>query len=327
MEQFKFYGIDVSKDRLYIAQQLDNLSKKTSWRVSVIANDMEAIMAYLPTLPTGSHIVFEATGQYSSRLAYCLSLSNIAFSILNPKQSSSFAEVLQNIHQDDNSDACLLAYYGNRLQPEPNSLESENLHHLQQKRKHLDDLKQQLQANNNRLHALSYDPRASKTVVESLEKVKLTLEAQIELFQQEIFTLKDDELQRITEKIQTIVGIGPKSAHELVIATNGFKDFDKAKKVAKFIGIIPKTKESGSSVKRKSGILKTGQSTLRALLYNAAKSAKRFNRACKELYERLRANGKAHKLAMIAIINKLIRQAFAIVKNDTVFDLKLALAK
>jgi hypothetical protein len=55
------------------------------------------------------------------------------------------------------------------------------------------------------------------------------------------------------------------------------------------------------------------------LLYMCARSAKKYNRACRELYERLQAKGKAKKLALIAVANKLLKQAFAIVKNKTTY--------
>ncbi|MEL7251515.1 MAG: hypothetical protein AAFO03_24030 [Bacteroidota bacterium] len=56
-------------------------------------------------------------------------------------------------------------------------------------------------------------------------------------------------------------------------------------------------------------------SKLRGLLYMGARSAKRFNPACRDLYERLRRKGKCHKVAMVAVCNKMVRQLFAVVKN------------
>ncbi|MEZ5038520.1 MAG: hypothetical protein R2828_01450 [Saprospiraceae bacterium] len=59
---------------------------------------------------------------------------------------------------------------------------------------------------------------------------------------------------------------------------------------------------------------------IRAMLYMGARSAKRFNQPCKELYERLKSRGKGHKVAMVAVCNKLVRQLFAVVKSDIPFD-------
>jgi hypothetical protein len=62
-----------------------------------------------------------------------------------------------------------------------------------------------------------------------------------------------------------------------------------------------------------------GMSTVRRMLYLCALSAKKYNRACRELYDRLVQQGKSKKLALIAIANKLLKQAFAIIKNKSVY--------
>ena len=52
----------------------------------------------------------------------------------------------------------------------------------------------------------------------------------------------------------------------------------------------------------------------------ASRAARKYNAPCKALYERLRAKGKPHKVAIIAIVNKLIKQVFALVKSGSVYD-------
>jgi len=49
-------------------------------------------------------------------------------------------------------------------------------------------------------------------------------------------------------------------------------------------------------------------------------SASKCNKACRELYERLLAKGKAKKMALIAVANKLLKQAFAIAKKQTKYQ-------
>lgn len=63
-----------------------------------------------------------------------------------------------------------------------------------------------------------------------------------------------------------------------------------------------------------------GMSKIRAMLYICSWSAKRYNKACKELYDRLIAKGKAKKLALIAVANKLLKQAFAIATKQTNYN-------
>jgi len=59
----------------------------------------------------------------------------------------------------------------------------------------------------------------------------------------------------------------------------------------------------------------------------AARSARKYNLACKAIYDRLRLKGKPHKVAMMAVVHKLTKQVFAVVKNETPFDNLLANAK
>ena len=54
----------------------------------------------------------------------------------------------------------------------------------------------------------------------------------------------------------------------------------------------------------------------------AATAAIRYNKTCKELYERLRAKGKPYKVALIAAVNKLIKQAFAIAKTGRQYQIQ-----
>src|SRR5690606_4528270 len=83
-----------------------------------------------------------------------------------------------------------------------------------------------------------------------------------------------------------------------------------------YIGLSPRIYESGTSVKGRSRICKMGMSRIRAMLYVCAWSAKKINKACKELFERLVEKGKAKKLALIAVANKLLKQAFAIANKN-----------
>jgi len=127
--------------------------------------------------------------------------------------------------------------------------------------------------------------------------------------------------------MQRVKGIGPASAQALCTATNGLAGFESAKAVAKFVGIAPTQVQSGSSIRRRGHMARTGLGYVRGLLYMAARSARKYNLGCKALYERLRAKGKCHKVAMVAVMNKLVHQVFAVVKQDAKFVNGLGLPK
>jgi len=86
------------------------------------------------------------------------------------------------------------------------------------------------------------------------------------------------------------------------------------------VGVTPTIRESGSSERGGSRISKVGNKKLRNLLFLCVFSACKYNRACREIYERIVAKGKSKKLALIAVANKLLKQAFAIVKSGRLYD-------
>ncbi|WP_144007953.1 transposase, partial [Prevotella sp. P5-92] len=110
--------------------------------------------------------------------------------------------------------------------------------------------------------------------------------------------------------------IGVTLAAALIMATGGFTYFDNAKQLTRYLGLSPTYQQSGTSVHVKGHINRNGDSYLRSQLYVAAFSSIQYNTECKACYERLRSKGKPGKVAVIAVANKLIRQAFAVVTQE-----------
>lgn len=106
----------------------------------------------------------------------------------------------------------------------------------------------------------------------------------------------------------------------LIVITDGFSKFETGAQLCSYTGITPTIRESGSSVRGRSRISKVGNRKLRNLLFLCAFSACKQNKACKEVYERITNKGKSKKLALIAVSNKLLKQAFAIVKSGRPYD-------
>ena len=120
--------------------------------------------------------------------------------------------------------------------------------------------------------------------------------------------------------LESISGIGKKTAIMLTTVSGGFSRFSNHRQLSSYMGLCPRIFESGTSVKGRAKICKLGMSRARGILYVCAWSAKRYNKACHNLYERLVAKGKAKKLALIAVVNKLLKQAFAIATKHTVYN-------
>ena len=120
--------------------------------------------------------------------------------------------------------------------------------------------------------------------------------------------------------MKSIPGIGDKTAIMLVVLTDGFERFTSAKELCSYTGLTPIIKQSGSSVKGRPRISKIGNQKLRNLLFMCSFNACKYNKACKAIYERIVAKGKSKKLALIAVCNKLLKQAFAIAKSGLIYD-------
>jgi|TARA_B110001469_G_C9549815_1_gene272815 transposase len=108
----------------------------------------------------------------------------------------------------------------------------------------------------------------------------------------------------------------------LIVISNGFNDFESASKLKLFYCFAPAERVSGSSVKEVSRISKSGNGLIRNHLLMCRFIASNCNPACKALYERIVAKGKSKKLALIAVCNKLVVQAFSIAKLGLPYDEK-----
>ena len=184
----------------------------------------------------------------------------------------------------------------------------------------LDIYVKQSTATKNKIHGEKTLGIPSKTVYSSLNRNLKHLKKEVVLLETRLLELVKQDQQHQLTILQTIPGIGMKTALFLIVVTDGFKKFETAKQLCSYVGITPTIKVSGSSVRGRSRISKVGNKKLRNLLFLASFSACKHNKACKALFDRIVAKGKSKKLALIAVANKLLKQAFAIAKSGLAYD-------
>ena len=306
-----YIGIDVSKDSFVAAYP-----KKGDYKTLKFANTTSGVRQFISSLPKDCHCVMEATGNYSMLLLYLLQQANITVSMENPQKIKHFARAMLSTTKTDEIDAKLIAMYGEKMEPAPYKIPSESIILLKQKRTVLRQLKKQLTAMINLQHSLSVLPKQDPTAKVATEQTIKFLRKQISKLEDEITNLSNKEFKHQMELLTSIKGIGENIASALIMATGGFTYFSSAKQISRFLGLCPTYQRSGTSVNVKGHINRNGDTHLRSLLYVVAFASIRSNTACKETYERLRSRGKSGRVAIIAIANKLIRQAFAIVTNN-----------
>lgn len=309
-------GIDVSKDTLDLLE-LNNLKEK----YQQIANTTKGILEWIAQLPSKKVLcILEPTGCYSYRILHYLDQHGIAVNLVNPYQSSSFTKALGIISKNDRQAAYSLALMGQRLDLPLYQHPNNNMQKRKQLLVGINALKKQKQMLVNQLHVFDHQIIFEPKVVEALKQTKNTLEIQLQKLEDELNELSDDEYEHQFNLITSVVGIGPKTAHLLLSTTGGLQHFKRAGQLSKFVGVVPSSHSSGSSVRKKGRMSKKGNNGLRACLYMGARSARLHNKACKELYDRLRKANKCHKKAMVAVMNKLLKQAFGVVLADSPFD-------
>jgi transposase len=175
-------------------------------------------------------------------------------------------------------------------------------------------------ATKNKMHGEEVLDIPSKFVYRSLRRNKKHLNAGIKVIEAKILSLVKEDQQLPLTLLTSVPGIGQNTALFLIIVTDGFSKFENASQLCSHVGITPTIRESGSSVRGRARISKVGNWKLRKLLFLCSFNAYKYNKACREVYERFVNKGKSKKLALIVVANKLIKQCFAIVKSGRPYD-------
>ena len=157
-------------------------------------------------------------------------------------------------------------------------------------------------------------------VVRSLNRSLKNLQKEISMIEEKVLKLVKIEHQDLLTRIETIPGVGQKTSIMLLVLTDGFERFTSSGELCSYAGLTPTIRQSGSSVRGKARISKMGNQKLRNLLFMCSFTACKHNKACKAIYDRIVAKGKSKKLALIAVCNKLLKQAFAIAKSGLIYD-------
>ena len=310
-----YVGIDISKDSFVVA-----FSSAYKRKTITYQNDDKGIEKFINTLDKEQHhCVMEATGNYGVNLLYHLCEQEIKVSLINPKQSNFLSKMKLSTAKTDNKDARLLVEYGEKMNPEVYKMPSDKIILLKQKQTVLTHLIKQRTASKNQLKSLELLNKKDNLAIDMLKNNIDNLDKLIDNLEKDIVSITEEEFEKQVQLLTSIKGIGKKVATTLVIITNGFSFFENPKQLSRYIGICPTYQQSGKSLNYNGHINRNGHSTLRGQLFIASWSAAKYNSSCKALFERLREEGKPWKLAQIAVCNKLIRQAFAVIKSGVAY--------
>ncbi len=308
--QQKVIGIDVSKDTLAVcfalADKLQHLE---------VSNNKTGFQKLVKQCGFESLYVMEATGIYYLQLAYYLFEQSAQVVVVNPVVIKRYIQMHLGKGKSDKKDAQWIQRYGEQNQVACWQPEESVIVECRQLEQIAEQLIKQRTMVINSLEALERQPVISKLAVKSLQQTLKMLDKQVKQIQERLLDTLEKVFAREIQLLSSIPGIGRKTAGMLLLFAGNFQKIDNYRQLIAKAGLSPREYTSGSSVRGKTRITKMGGSLIRSKLYVCSFSAKKSNAACKALYERLVAKGKNGKLALIAVCNKLLKQAFAIVKS------------
>lgn len=310
-----FSGIDISKSTFDVSYEFNGKYKTKKFEYTI-----EGMAACVRFLPQEAHCIMESTGTYHCRLAYYLYKQNIPLSVVNPLSVRRFSQALMLRTKTDRADSKMLVDYGKYFNPTQWVPKADHYIELQQQIKYRDLLLKEENQMANQLEAITHSIVKNTLVVKKLKERLGAVREDIEEVEKSMEKMINEHESESFKLLTGIPGIGKKTAIALIADTGGMKDFNDARQISSYFGMSPRIYESGSSVKGIAKICKIGKANIRKLLYMCALTASRHNKACHELYERLLLKGKHKKLALIAVANKLLKQAFSILKNKNQYD-------
>ena len=311
-KDIKYFGLDISHLFFDVTDSLGNYYQ--------FKNSISGFKKFVKLLDINSHCVMEATGYYHYQLAYYLQEQGVKVSVENPLSVKRFIQMKLSKIKTDKSDSKLICEYAKQV--ELKLWKGNSKHQLEclQMIRLLSTYTKQSTMLKNKIHGETVLGIPSKSVVRSLKRILKELQKDMKTIEDKLLFLVKEVHQKLLTDLKSIPGIGPKTSLMLVVLTDGFDRFTSGSELCSYAGLTPLIRQSGSSVKGRPRISKIGNQKLRNLLFMCSFNACKYNHACKAIYDRIVAKGKSKKLALIAVCNKLLKQAFAIAKSGLTYD-------
>jgi len=259
------------------------------------------------------HVCMEATGAYWKGLATALYEAGTAVSVVNPSRTVHYARSQLRRTKTDRVDAEMIAQFCKTQRPDrwnPLAPEIEELRGLLSYRNHLIDERLRLRQMASQIHVSAEFQKLHAKQLQGLKQSVTAMEKQLLRF-----VKAHRDLNRRVEKLQQISGFGMVSALAIV-AQLPVDRLRNPKAAAAYVGVTPRERQSGTSIRGKAHICKTGNGSLRRDLYMPAMVAMRHNTILKVFARRLKERGKPAKLIVVAVMRKLVVLAFTILKRD-----------
>ena len=304
-----YAGIDVCKEWL----DADVPAHSTKFRVNNDRFGRRRLNRELAKLAV-TQVVMEATGKYHRAAQRSLHAAGFAVAVVDPLRARLFAKACGYLAKTDRIDARLLAVMGEALEPTALAPVSEALLELQELvNARTAATAERTALTNRRAAAQAAFLRAELgrrliAAKRHLERLDAEIEKRIQA---------QPELARRYTILMSIPGVGAVTA--AVLITN-FAELGacSSKQAAMLAGVAPVACESGERVGYRA--IKGGRMSVRNALYMAALSAASHNAGLATFAKRLRQAGKPAKVALVAVMRKLIVLANTLISQNRLWS-------
>ena len=299
-----YCGVDVAKSYLDVAMEDEER------RVSNDRAGHKELLKWLGKRKTEVQMVCEASGGYERALLQALQGAEIKVSVVSASRVRQYARAAGILAKTDRIDARVLCAFAKAIQPGitvRREGSQECLRELEAHRRHLSRLvvgetnraKQLGNANLRRMSA-----KLVNQMQKQIEKLDLLIK---ELIEQSL------ELSNKARKLTAITGVGERTAVLLLAQMPELGELNRNQASA-LAGVAPFNRDSGQM--RGKRTIFGGRRAVRSGLYMSALVAARYNPILRSFYQRLRAAGKPPKLALTAVMRKLLIVLNSALKND-----------
>lgn len=312
-------GIDVSKKKFDVA-----LLSQSKFKHKKFSNDnvgFKSLVEWLEQLDAlSAHICMEATGVYGEALSEYLYEADCKVSVVNPARVKGFAQSELLRSKTDRIDAGLIARFCHAMQPPVWTPQPREIRELRDLVRRLEALQGMHQQERNRLET------ASEIVATQLLRHIDYLIAEIREIKRLINQHIDNhpDLRNRKRLLESIPGIGEATISVILAEFGDVTQFKNAKALAAFMGVAPRIRQSGSSLRPRGMMSKTGRSKLRKAFFMPALVALRHNSVIREMKVRLAKAGKSKMAIVGAAMRKLVHLIYGVLKSGLPFNEKLA---
>jgi transposase len=299
-------GIDVAKDTL------DAYVRPIGVRLSVPNTDVgiAELVAWVRTHHP-ERVVCESTGPYQKAVVAALLAEHLPAVTVNARQVRDFAKAVGSLAKTDALDAAVIAHFGDVVPTTVKPLDPPDLLELRGLYDRRRQLVQMLATEKNHRHAAE---RTTPRTLPSIDRHLRWLRGQIQDLERRMDRLVEssEAFREQNTLLRSITGIGPQVARTLIAHLPELGQRTRPS-ITALVGLAPFNDDSGRHVGQRR--IRGGRSKVRIGLYQAAISAIRHCPRMKAVYARLKARGKASKVAIIAVARKILVLANALIRD------------